>query len=128
MARHQDTTAKIHAGACYFAFVSRDINAIAGQFDVDTRTIRRWADDPEWDAALDACLYTGDRKFEVLPFRDTQRDNAAVFETAREAYIQAIRAGEPQHRWATIAGEKVGVPRRRIHTWAMKYNWRDTDA
>ena len=46
---------KIHAAATYFAFVSRDITAIAKAFGVDTRTIRRWAKDEEWEIALQQC-------------------------------------------------------------------------
>ena len=64
---------KIHAAATYFAFVSRDINAIAKAFGVDTRTIRRWAKENEWEIALGNVNYTGDRSFETQPARNTQR-------------------------------------------------------
>ena len=47
--------AKIHCAATYFVFVSRNINEIAETFDTSDRTIRRWAEDPEWETALDAC-------------------------------------------------------------------------
>ena len=116
--------AKIHCAAAYFVFVSRDINEIAAAFDTSDRTIRRWAEDPEWDAALDACGYTGDRNFETQPYRDTARDAGGRFAEAREAYTLAIEAGEPKHRWATVAAEAVGLPRRRVHDWAMKHGWR----
>lgn len=115
---------KIHCAAAYFAFVSRDINEIAEAFDTSDRTIRRWAEDPEWEAALDACGYTGDRNFETQPYRDTERDAGGRFAEAREAYITAVKNGEPKHRLATIAAEKVGLPRRRVHDWAMKHGWR----
>ena len=118
---------KIHAAATYFAFVSRDITAIAQVFGVDTRTIRRWAKDEEWEIALGNVNYTGDRSFETQPYRDTERDAGDTFEKARKAYIEAVRNGEPKHRLATIAGNAVGLPRRRIHAWAMKYKWRDID-
>ena len=116
--------AKIHCAAAYFVFVSRDINEIAAAFDTSNRTIRRWAEDPEWDAALNACGYTGDRNFETQPSRDTERDAGQLFEAAREAYIAAVKSGAPKHRWATIAAEAVDLPRRRVHDWAMKHGWR----
>lgn len=116
--------AKIHCAAAYFVFVSRDINDIAAAFDTSNRTIRRWAEDPEWETALDACGYTGDRNFETQPYRDTERDAGRLFEKAREAYIVAVKSGAPKHRWATIAAEAVDLPRRRVHNWAMKHGWR----
>ena len=118
---------KIHAAATYFACVSRDINDIAQAFDVETRTIRRWQKDEEWEIALQNVRYTGERHFETQPYRDTERDAGDTFEKARKAYIEAVRNGEPKHRLATIAGNAVGLPRRRIHAWAMKYKWRDID-
>ena len=118
-------TVKIHCAATYFAFISRDINAIADAFKTSDRTIRRWAEAPEWDAALDTCGYTGDRSFETQPYRDTERDAGKRFEQARAAYNVAIKAGAPSHKLATIAAEKVGLPRRRVHDWAVKYGWRD---
>ena len=72
--------AKIHCAATYFVFVSRDINEIAETFDTSDRTIRRWAEDEEWETALDACGYTGDRNFETQPYRDTERDAGGLFE------------------------------------------------
>ena len=116
---------KIHCAAAYFVFVSRDINEIAEAFDTSDRTIRRWSEDPEWESALDACGYTGDRSFETQPYRDTERDAGGRFEEARAAYTVAIKSGEPKHRWATIAAEAVGLPRRRVHDWAMKHGWRE---
>ena len=116
---------KIHCAAAYFAFVSRDINEIADAFNTSNRTIRRWADDPEWEAALDACGYTGDRSFETQPYRDTERDAGGLFEEAREAYTVAVKSGEPPHKLATIAAEAVDLPRRRVHDWAVKHGWRE---
>ena len=119
---------KIHCAAAYFVFVSRDINEIAETFGTSNRTIRRWAEDEEWETALDACGYTGDRNFETQPYRDTERDAGGLFEKAREAYTVAMESGEPKHRLATIAAEAVRLPRRRVHDWAMKHGWRETDS
>ena len=119
---------KIRCAAAYFVFVSRDINEIAETFGTSDRTIRRWTEDPEWETALEACGYTGDKSFETQPYRDTERDAGQLFEKAREAYILAVNSGEPKHRWATIAAEVVHLPRRRVHDWAMKHGWRGIDS
>ena len=117
---------KIHAAATYFAFVSRDISEIAQAFSVDTRTIRRWQKDAEWEIALQNVNYTGDRSFDTQPFRDTQRDAGDTFEKARQIYIEALRNGEPKHRLATIAAKATGLTPRRIRNWARQFRWADT--
>ena len=115
--------AKIYAAATYFAFVSRDINAIAQVFGVDTRTIRRWAKDPHWEIALDTVNYTGDRCFETQPYRDTERDAGDTFEKARTLYIEALNTGVPKHKRARLTAEATGLTPRRIRNWANRYGW-----
>ena len=117
---------KIHAAATYFACVSRDIDTIAEAFSVDTRTIRRWQKDAEWEIALQNVNYTGDRSFNTQPFRDTQRDAGDTFEKARQIYIEALRNAEPKHRLATIAAKATGLTPRRIRNWARQFRWADT--
>ena len=117
---------KIHAAATYFACVSRDISAIAKAFGVDTRTIRRWQKDEEWDVALGNVRYTGDRNFDTQPFRDTERDAGETFEKARMAYIEARNTGVPKHKLARLAAEATGLTPRRIRNWARQFRWADT--
>ena len=116
---------KIHCAATYFAFVSRDINQIAAQFDTSDRTIRRWAAEPEWDDALDICNYTGDRSFETQPSRDTERENPDTFAEAETVYKTAVARGDPRHKVANLTAEATGVPIRQIWEWARKCNWRE---
>ena len=120
----QNRLIKIHGIAFYFAHISQDLHQIVKATGMAERTIRRYAETPQWHQALDVFDYTGERTFTLQPSRDTLRDNGEIFEKAREVYLEALRAGEPKHKLATIAGEAVGLPRRRIHAWAMKYNWR----
>lgn len=117
--------AKIHTAATYFAFVSREINQIAAQFKTSDRTIRRWAEDEEWDIALGACNYTGERSFEGQPSRDTERENAGTFAEAETVYKTAIARGEPRYKVARLTSQETGVPIRKIWEWARKFNWRE---
>ena len=117
--------AKIYGAAFYFAHISRDRKKIANHFNVDDRTIARWAKEPEWTHALDAWGYTGDRSFETPPRRDIANKNSDQYQKAKDIYLEALRAGEPSHKLATIAGEAVDLPRATIHRWAMTHNWRD---
>lgn len=116
---------KIYSAAFYFSHFSRDLSQIAETFSVSTDAVRKWAKTQDWAYALDVLGYEGERTFLRTPKRDTARDAGEVFETAKSVYLQAHRDGEPTHKLATIAGDAVGLPRRRIHGWAMKYGWRD---
>ena len=94
-------------------------------FGVSTHAIYKWAKTPEWDFALDVFGYTGDRSFQRRPRRDTARDAGDVFLRAQEAYFKAIRNGVATNKLARVAGDAVGLPRRRIHAWAKQYGWRE---
>ena len=115
---------KIPAAAFYFVRISRDVHQIAEEFKVTEWAVRKWAKTPEWQKALDVFDYKGERRFEAQPKRDIARDNRKIFDKAKQAYQDALNAGVPQHKLATTASERVGIPRRRIHDWAMKYEWR----
>ena len=115
---------KIHAAAFYFSHLSRDLEQIASVFCVSTDTVRNWSKTKAWQNALSVFGYTGARNFSRQPRRDTKRDAGETFEKAKSVYLQALSAGEPKHKLSTIAGAAVGLPRRRIHAWALKYGWR----
>ena len=117
---------KIPAAAFYFAHISRDIHQIANAFDVTEWAVRKWANTYEWETSLKTFGYTGERSFATKPTRDTKRDNGELFDKAHQAYTRAITDGKPKHKLATIAGNAVGLPRRRIHDWATKYSWKET--
>lgn len=121
----KSTVPKIHAAAIYFARVSRELEEIASIFDLSTHTIRKWAKTSEWTNALDAIGYTGDLNFASEPKRDAMRETPELIEKAKQVYQDAIRSGTPRHKWATLAGDEVGLSRRRIHDWAMRYKWRE---
>ena len=117
---------KIHAAATYFACVSRDIDTIAQAFSVDTRTIRRWEKDAEWDVALENVRYTGDRNFDTQPFRDTERDAGKGFNEAHTIYIEALNSGVPKHKLASLTAKATGLTPRRVRNWARQFQWADT--
>ena len=118
---------KIIAAATYFAHTSRRVTDIANAFGVDTRTVRRWANNPIWQQTLDVIGYKGDRRFLRAPAREVARDTHGLYTDAKKAYQDAALVGEPKHKLAAIAAEKVGLSARRVRDWAKKYNWkRDT--
>ena len=116
---------KIQRAAKYFAQTSRDVHDIAKAFGVTEYTVRKWSKTPEWEQTLDAIGYTGARRFAKRPTRDAARDAGNLIVKARKVYRSALRAGEPQHKLASITAKKLGLTRRRVYEWAEKYGWRD---
>ena len=116
---------KIQRAARYFAKTSRDIHDIAKAFGVTRYAVRNWSKTSEWHEALDALGYTGARRFAKRPTRDAKRDAGDLIAKARRVYRAALRAGEPQHKLASITAKKLRLTRRRVHEWAEKYGWRD---
>ena len=107
---------KIHCAACYFAFVSRDRDDIAKAFGVNPRTVTHWTETPEWESALDACGYSGERNF---------RRTSKLRNRAREAYQTALDNGVAKHQLATVAAKEVGLDARKMRDWARRYGWTD---
>jgi len=125
MARPKNV-AKIYGAAFYFAHISRDKKEIADYFNVQKRTVTRWSKQPEWEQALEAWGYQGERNFITPPRSDIANNNKKLFKKARDIYIEALLAGEPTHKLATITGEAVKLPRATIHRWAKQHGWRET--
>lgn len=116
---------KIHAAAWFFAKHSRDLNTIATEFSVSTDAVRKWAKTPQWDTALDAFKYTGDRSFAKKKTRDAERDAGDLLYHARDTYTKLLQEGTPDHKLVSITAETTGLPDRRIRDWAKRYNWGD---
>ena len=115
---------KIRHAAAYFALVSRHAATIANHFDVSTRTIHRWADDPEWQQTLDFLNIDEDqRSFEIQPYRDVDRESGDLVENARQIYQKAIREGHPPHKWVRITADTTGLSTPRIRNWAKRFGW-----
>ena len=117
--------AKIHAAAWFFTKHSRDLNAIATEFSVSTDAVRKWAKTPEWDAALDAFKYTGDRSFAKKKTRDAERDAGDLLYQAQDTYTKLIQEGTPDHKLVSMTAEATGLTDRRIRDWAKRYGWAD---
>ena len=115
---------KIRAAAYYFVFVSQDLQRITKDFDVNSRTIKRWSKESEWTQVLDDCDYKGDRNFQTQPTRDPERE-FDDFGKAREAYFKAFKAGTPLHKLAAVVEEKTAIPRKKVGEWARRHGWRE---
>ena len=115
---------KLHAAAFYFSAYSQNAGEIARHVGVSERTIHRWAALSQWDSALDALGFTGERAFVYHQKRDTQREHGAVYARAKEVYIGFLREGVSKYKLASKTAEVVKLPREKISRWARTDNWR----
>lgn len=118
--------ARIHGAAFYYAYISRDKKIIAEHFHVSVRTIERWSQTEAWKDALKAWGFSGEKAgFSSPPKRDIATKSRENFDRAKRLYIEALNAGEPDHKIASIVGEATGLPPSTIRRWAKRYNWRE---
>ena len=115
---------KLHVAAFHFA-KAPDCTAqkLAQVTDVKIKTVYGWVQRPEWHAALDALHFTGDRAFARKPTRDIIRDAGGLVEEAFEIYKKARLDGHTPKKAVTAVVNKMELKRRRINTWAERYEW-----
>ena len=78
----------------------------------------------DWDKALDALGYKGDREFLYQPKRDPAREQGAVYDHAKSVYVGFLRDGTPPHKVVSMTSGVVSVPIGTIRRWATKGNWK----
>jgi hypothetical protein len=118
---------RLHVAAFHFAKTPEcTAQELAHAADVKIKTIYRWVQRPEWHAALDALHFTGDRAFGRNPTRDTRRDAGGLVEEAFEIYKVARKDGHPPKKAVTAVVNKTELKRRRVNTWAERYDWEAT--
>lgn len=115
---------KLHAAAFHFAKTPNcTAPALAQMAGVTIRTVYGWSKRPEWHAALDALHFTGDRTFAREPTRDALRDTSGLVEAAFEIYKNARLDGHTPKKAVTAITKQLRISRRRINTWAARYEW-----
>ena len=115
---------RLHAAAFQFANTPDcTAQALAQVTDVDVKTVYAWSRRPEWHDALDALHFEGDRLFARQPTRDTIRDAGWLVEEAFEIYKRARLEGHPPKKAVTAVVNEMELKRRRVNTWAERYEW-----
>lgn len=115
---------KLHAAAFHFAKTPDcTAQALAQVVDVNVRTVYGWSRRPEWHAALDALHFIGDRAFARESTRDALRDTSGLVEAAFEIYKKARLDGHTPKKAVTAITNELRINRRRINTWADRYEW-----
>jgi len=122
---HQRNYIKLHAAAFVFAKITRAASEIADMLGISDKTVRRYADDPQWDNALDELGYTGERRFTRAKTRDAKRDTPEKYKQAYDLYLWHRKENTPKHRIARRVGEETDLPASTVRRWARRGNWID---
>lgn len=116
----------ITTAAVIFAKYTRDAKEIGNILGTSERNIHRWGKTPQWTKTLADIRYEGDRSFRVETTRDIQRDYGEILDDARELYLAAVDQGHSSWKATGIVEEKLGVNRRTVEKWALRFGWRKT--
>ena len=114
---------KLHAAAYHFSHISRRVDSIANALSIAEKTVRRYANDPEWEISLDQLGYVGERVFDREPTRNTARDAGMKYKHAHDLYIQLYGDGTPPHKLATRTAATLDIPTEKVRRWAKDENW-----
>lgn len=116
---------KCHAVAFYFAQQHEGCAAkeIADVFEMPLNSVYHLAKQPEFDVALDALNFEGDRKFTKKKTRDPRRDDAELVAQTRSCYLMERRKGLKHTRAVSEVSNFLDVDRRRVNDWYDRYNW-----
>ena len=118
---------RLHVAAFHFAKTPDcTAQALAQVTDVKIKTVYGWIQRTEWHAALDALHFTGARAFARRPTRDIIRDAGGLVEEAHEIYKAARTDGHTPKKAVTEVVNEMELNRRRINTWAKRYEWEST--
>ena len=115
---------RLHVAAFHFANTPEcTAQALADLMNVDIKTVYAWARRPEWRAALNALHVPADRTFAREVTRDIIRDTGELVEEAFEIYKEARLEGHTPKKAVTAVVNALDINRRRINTWAERYEW-----
>ena len=112
---------RLHAAAFIFSKNPKiGVSELAAEVEVSEGAIYRWVKLPEWDAALDALKFTGERKFYREPRRSLEREQGELVEKVLNLVYEGIRQGLSKKKAITRAAELLNIPRRRVYEWEKR--------
>ena len=113
-------------GAVAYLFITepeKTVKEIADDVGVRENTVHQWLAKGEWDKALDAFNFTGDRSLRRKASRDLERESGDLIELAQSTYAAArdtgMRKGEASQHTAKI----VNVSEKTIFNWRKRFGW-----
>ena len=112
---------KIYTAAYLFSIQPKiSVADLAAQMNVPEGSVYRMARSVEWDEALDALGYTGDRTFRREPRRSLQREQGDTVKRTYTVIDELMAEGLTEKQAVTRTAQMLDLPRRRIYEWNRK--------
>lgn len=113
-------------GAVAYLFITepdKTVKEIADTVGVREPTVHQWQAKGEWDKALDAFNFTGDRSLRRKASRDLERESGAVIELAKSTYDAARDTGMNKGQASQHTAKIVNVSEKTIFNWRKRFDW-----
>ena len=122
---------KLHAAAAIFVANRGNSSAqqIADILKIPRNSVYHLAKQPEWNLALDALDFRGDRHFDSEKRgRKKKTESGDALKLAKIIYTNARKRGLKHSRAVNEVLKDVYEvkDRRTINTWVKRFNWEDT--
>ena len=113
-------------GAVAYLFITepdKTVKEIAAEVGVRENTVHQWLAKGEWDKALDAFNFTGDRSLRRKVSRDLERESGAVIALAKSTYRDARDTGMNKGNASKHTAKIVNVSEKTIFNWRKRFDW-----
>ena len=113
-------------GAVAYLFITepeKTVKEIADDVGVREHTVHQWQAKGEWDKALDAFSFTGDRSLRRKASRDLERESGAVIDLAKSTYAAARDTGMNKGQASKHTAKIVNVSEKTIFNWRKRFGW-----
>ena len=113
-------------GAVAYLFITepdKTVKEIADAVGVREPTVQEWKAKGEWDKALDAFNFTGDRSLRRKASRDLERESGDVIELAKSTYDAARAGGMSKGQASQHTAKIVNVSEKTIYNWRKRFDW-----
>ena len=113
-------------GAVAYLFIkepNKTVKEIADAVGIREHTVHQWQAKGEWDKALDAFNFTGDRSLRRKATRNLERESADVIDLAKSMYHDARTAGMRKGEASKHTAKIVNVSEKTIFNWRKRFAW-----
>ena len=113
-------------GAVAYLFINepeKTVKEIADAVGIRENTVHQWQAKGEWDKALDAFNFTGDRSLRRKASRDLERESSDLIALAESTYRAARDDGMNKGQASKHTAKVVNVSEKTIFNWRKRFGW-----
>lgn len=113
-------------GAVAYLFITepdKTVKEIAEAVGIREHTVHQWHAKGEWDKALDAFNFTGDRSLRRKASRDLERESSDQIALAKSTYAGARADGMNKGNASKHTAKIISVSEKTIFNWRKRFDW-----